>query len=466
MQIPILNGIYTDQNADVLASYPVNLVPVPASSGVSNGYLRPADGIVSYGSAEGVDRGGINWNNVCYRASGTKLIRIADDGTYTVIGDIGSGGQCTFDYSFDRLAISSGGRLYYYDGATLTQVTDVDLGTVLDVLWVDGYFMTTDGEYLVVTELADPTAVDPLKYGSSEVDPDEVKGLLKLRNEVYALNRYTIEAFDNVGGTAFPFQRIDGAQIQKGVLGTYCACVIAETIAFLGSGRNEAPGVYLVSSGSSIKISTRTIDCVIAEFTEDQLALSVLEAKTDKDHNHLWISLPDRVLVYDINASQAMSAPVWFTLTSGLSGFEEYPVRNMVWCYDKWIVGDPSGPNYGYLTTSISTQYGIESRWQFDTQIVYNESRGAIFSRLELIGITGRSAVNDSPIISTSYSTDGTVWSQEKAIAAGRNGDRNKRLVWWRLGTMRNFRLQRFSGTSSCHASFMRLEADLEPLAV
>jgi hypothetical protein len=106
------------------------------------------------------------------------------------------------DYSFDRLAIASGGRLYYWNG-TLTQVTDPDLGVVLDVVWVDGYFMTTDGESLVVTELSDPTQVNPLKYGSSEVDPDPVVALLKLRNEVYALNRNTIEVFDNVGGEFF-----------------------------------------------------------------------------------------------------------------------------------------------------------------------------------------------------------------------------------------------------------------------
>jgi hypothetical protein len=30
-----------------------------------------------------------------------------------------------------------------------------------------------------------------------------VKALLKVRNEVYALNRHTIEAFDNVGGSGF-----------------------------------------------------------------------------------------------------------------------------------------------------------------------------------------------------------------------------------------------------------------------
>ena len=76
--------------------------------------------------------------------------------------------------------------------------------------------MLTDGEFLIVTELNDPFSVSPLKYGSSEADPDPVKAILKLRNEPYALNRYTIEVFDNVGGEGFPFQRIEGAQTQTG----------------------------------------------------------------------------------------------------------------------------------------------------------------------------------------------------------------------------------------------------------
>jgi hypothetical protein len=80
--------------------------------------------------------------------------------------------------------------LWYYTPADgLTQVTDEDLGLVIDGLWIDGYFMTTDGTYVVVTELSDPTQVQPLKYGSAEEDPDPVTGLLKYRDEAYVLGR-------------------------------------------------------------------------------------------------------------------------------------------------------------------------------------------------------------------------------------------------------------------------------------
>ena len=232
MQVPIISGIFSDDAPSVRDKYPVNLLAVAQNSGISNSYLRPADGIIESGTGPGTDRGGINWNNVCYREMASKLVSVADDGTVATLGDVGGTTELvTFDYSFDRLGIASNDNLFYWDGATLTQVTDPDLGTVIDMKWIDGYFMTTDGESLVVTDLADPTSVNPIKYGSSEIDPDPVEALLKLRNEIAALNRYTIEFFNNIGGDAFPFQRIEGAQIQKGCVGTHACCVYKEMIA-------------------------------------------------------------------------------------------------------------------------------------------------------------------------------------------------------------------------------------------
>ncbi|HJR33160.1 MAG TPA: packaged DNA stabilization protein [Pseudomonas sp.] len=464
-KISVLSGSYTDQAADFRSSYPVNLIPVPKDNGISKGYLRPADGILEVAEGPGIDRGGISWNGAHYRVMGTDLVNVSSSGAISTIGSVGGTGKVSFDYSFDRLAIASSGALFYLKSGTITLVTDPDLGTVLDVLWVDGYFMTTDGTSLVVTELNDPTAVNPLKYGSSEADPDPVKGLLKIQNEVYAMNRHTIEVFDNIGGDLFPFQRIEGAQIQKGIIGTHCACVLADTVAFLGSGRNEAPAIYLGANSVATKISTREIDQVLLEYTEAQLAMSVVEARIDKGHQHLLIHLPDRTIVYDAAGSAAVQEPLWFYLTSSFVTFEQYRAKNLVWIFDRWYCGDPTSARVGSLTGEVSTHYGDTVRWEFGTTIIYNEGNGAIFHELELVALTGRIALGANPVISTSYSVDGEVWSQDKFIRAGKIGQRAKRLVWLQQGHMRNWRIQRFRGDSDAHISIARLEAQLEPLA-
>jgi hypothetical protein len=441
------------------------MVPVPKATGISEGYLRPAEGIVELGTGPGVNRGGINWNGTIYRVMGTRLVSISADNVVTDIGDVGSGGRVTFDYGFTYLAIASGGRLYLYDGTTLAQVTDPDLGTVLDVVWVDGYYMTTDGEFLVVTDLSDPFSVNPLKYGSSEADPDPVEALLKLRNEVYALNRYTIEVFDNVGSTGFPFQRIPGAQIQKGCVGTHANCVFMDAVAFLGGGRNEAPGIYMGANGSTQKISTREIDEILQEYTEAELSLAFLEERVNQQHMHLIVHLQRHTLVFDGSATQQLSVPVWFTLSSTLVGQGMWNACSCIWAYDRWNVCHPNTNQFGYLTDTVSTHWGETIGWEFGTIIVYNGGQGAIFHDLELTSLTGATAFGVDPTIWTQYSVDGETWSVEKPIRAGKTGERNKRLVWLQQGHMRNMRMQRFRGTSDAHLAIATLEARIEPLA-
>ena len=372
------------------------------------------------------------------------------------------------DYSFDRLAISSNGRLFYWDGSILTQVIDSDLGTVVDFVWVDGYFMTTDGTSLVVTELTDPTQVNPLKYGSAEADPDPIKGLLKLRNEVYAVGRYTIEVFGNVGGNLFPFQRVPGAMLMRGAVGTYAACAFTLTnyagVAFLGSARNEPPAIWFGVNGVTTPLSTREIDTILQGYAEGELASAILEPRIDKSHSLLYVHLPDQTLVYDAAASAIVNEPVWFILTSSLVGGGQYRARNLVWCYDRWISGDPTTSKLGYYTDTLSHHYGNVIGWEFGTVVLYNDSVGALFHGLELVILSGSIELGKTPTIWTSYSTDGLTWSQERGRTAGRQGRRDIRLTWMQQGHMRNWRIQKFRSTSEAHLSIARLEAQLEAL--
>jgi hypothetical protein len=464
-QIPILNGIFTDGTPDFRTSYPVNLVPVPKSTGISEGYLRPADGIVKNGEGPGANRGGIEWRGVLYRVMGTRFVSIAADGAVTDIGDVGTGGRVSMAYGFDNLAINSGVSLYLYDGTTLAQVTDPDLLDVLDVIWIDGYFMTTDGEFIVVTELNDPFQVDPLKYGSSEVDPDPIKALVKLRNEVYALNRHTIEVFDNVGGAGFPFQRIDGAQIQKGTVGTHTCCEYMETVAFMGGGMNESISVYIGANGSAQKIATREVESILAKYTEAQLSLTFMQERTDRGHEFLEIHLPDETLVYDRAASEALQQPVWFILSSASIGTGQYLATDAVWCYDRWNVGKVNSADFGYLDRTIATHWGEVVGWEFGTIILYGEGMSAIINELELVALTGRVQVGKDPTVWTSYSLDGLSYSVEKPIKAGKIGQTDKRLVWYQQGMFRNWRLQKFRGNSDAQLSVARLQAKIEGLA-
>lgn len=466
MQVPIINGTYSDGAADYRTRYPRNYVPVPKSQGVSQGYLRPADGVVQDGTGPGIGRGGINWNGVLYRILGSKLCQVADSGAVTVLGDVGAGGQCTLDYSFDHLGIVSAGRLYFWNGSTLVQVTDPDLGTVIDTRWAAGYWVCTDGDVAVVTDLTDPTSVNPLRYGSAESDPDPIKAVDQLHNEVYLLGRHTIQVSQNVGGDGYPFQDIPGAQINKGIVGTYAYTDYQSSFAFVGSGRNEAVAVYLVVPGDVQKISTREIDQLLKGYTDAQLSAVVVESRLYDGHEHLLIHLPDQCLVYDHEASKVAGEAVWFHADSGTLTPSTYRARNLVWCYGRWTCEDPTTAAIGYMTNTTGAHWGSEVGWEFGTTVLYAEGNDGNVLEMELVTLPGRSALGADPVVWTAHSFDGMTWSLERPKRVGKQGERTKRLAWRQCGRIRHARMQKFRGMSDCRASFVRLEVQIEPLYV
>ena len=136
--ISLLAGIVGTETAEFAQSVPVNLEPIAIENNISKGQLRSAMGALPFATGPGIDRGGILWRGICYRVMGTSLVKVMRDGSVVTIGDVGGGGKVAMDYSFDRLGIASGGKLYYWDGTALVQNTSVNLGLVIDMLWIDG----------------------------------------------------------------------------------------------------------------------------------------------------------------------------------------------------------------------------------------------------------------------------------------------------------------------------------------
>lgn len=460
MRIPLLSGVVSDETAEFRTSYPVNLEPIIVDSKIAKGQFRMTSGAVTVATGPGVDRGGYAWNDQLYRAMGSKLVRMTIGGAVEEIGDIGDDGKPVgFDEGFDRLAIRSDDKLFYYDGVSLAQVTDVDLGAVKDMLWIDGYTMTTDGEYVIVTNLSDPTAVDPTKYGSAEEDPDMVTGLIKVRNEAMALGRYTIQTFRNVGGNGFPFATVRGATIPVGCVGPDAKCLFADTFAFVGSARGEALGVYVGGAGSAARISPRRIDDELAAI-DDPTGI-VLENRTSRGERRLLVHLPDKTLVYCFNASREAGEPVWYVAQSGRG--DPYRPRKAVPCYGKTYVGDAFGTAIGELTDEATGHFGETAEWSFDCGPVYNEGKGGVLHSVELVGLPGRAPLGDDPVAWMSMTRDGQSWSQERSVGMGRRGETRKRMQWRPKAGFRQWVGLRFRGYGAAFPGFAACEAGITP---
>lgn len=464
MRVPIISGVVADETGAFLTSYPINREPVLRDTGISDGYLSVPPGITTkVETGLGEDRGGIAWNGACYRVIGSTLVRVNADWSIDELGNVGGGGVCRFDYSFDNLIIVNGARLYYWNsGDGLRQVTDPDLGSVFDALFVDGYTMTTDGEFLVVTELNDPMSVDPLKYGSSEESPDPVTGIEHMHGEVYAFNRYTTQVFQNVGGSGFPFQTIKTATTPYGCVGPSAKCKYQGTVAFVGGQENAAPGVWLLGAGDASKLSSSEVDADLAALSEAELAAVWVETRSEQDEQRLIIHLPNVSWSFSTQVSRRSQVKTWCRYVTSKSTTGRYEGRGLVYCYGQWIVGASDG-KIGVLDRTTALHYGEEVGWLFDTTLLYNEGNRGILNEIQLIGTPGRG--NADSRVFWSYTKDGETWSIERATPAGKIGEGAKRVAW-RPGTrFEQYMGLRFRGVDGSLMSMARLECEVEPLA-
>lgn len=451
-QIPIQSGVKL-LDGGFATSFPINLEHRVIDSGVSQGQLVSTRGAVELAQGPGLDRGGIIWNGGHYRVMGTKLVSVSGK-TVTILGDVGGTSPVRMDYSFDRLAIASDGRLFYWDGSTLTDVTDPDLGLALDVAFLDGYFITTDGEFVVVTELLDPTQVDPLKYGSAEADPDPVTGVEVLNEELYVLGRNSIQVFRNVGGIVFPFQNIKGAAIPFGCISAIAKCKVIDSIAFVGGGREEPLGVFVIAGGTAQRISTREIEDLLEGVDE---SLIELEARRFGEDDHLILHTPDASAMLKIRAAAEIGGRLWTVLHSGRFG--PYRLRHAVWDGVRYVVGDSQTGKLGVLDEAIADHFGAVTDWRFDAGLLFNEGRGLVVHEVELFGQFPLGVPSN---VFLSVTRDGEVWSNE--VSRAMLGLREQRCIWRPSVRMPYISGLRFRGSS--RVSIARCEVQGEPLAV
>jgi hypothetical protein len=402
-------------------SHPVNLHHKLVDSGESKGELVHTRGALTMGTGPGIDRGGVEWNGVQYRVMGDQLCRVADAGTVTSLGTVGSDGLAvSFAVGFDRIAVRSATTLFYYDGTTLTELTDPDLGPCLDVAWIDSYFISTDGNYTVADDLTNPLRFGPLRYGSAESDPDAITGVDNLNEELVIFGRDTIQFQRNVGGLGYPFETITAANIPYGCISAQAKCRIGPTLAFVGSSHNEPLGVYLIVNGTATRISDEEIDGILADCRD--LSAIHLEGRKFGDEQHLVLHAGTTSAGMAMKASEEAGVSLWHRLEGANGG--KYRPRNVVYLNGQYWVGDALSNSVGVLEKSLSAQFDEEPGWSFDAGLLNADGKSLIVHEVE---ISGQFPTTPTALF-FSITRDGELWSRE--IGRRTTGRRDERMVW------------------------------------
>lgn len=473
MDLPIATGFYEDASKPIAAQECINWIPqVPQTNALSQAQLRAAHGIELFAIAGNqAARGERVMDNIAYSVNGNSLYRINSDGTTDDLGTITGTGKVSMSDNGTQLTIvvpASTGYVYTVAGGLVT-ISDADYtaNPSEQVVFKDGYSIHFIASKFFISSLNDATAYDALDFAAAEVLPDEITALHVSRNQLYVCGTETIEPFSNIGGSGFPFQRVQGGVIAKGVKAKFSPIDFDNSWVFIGGGHNEQPSVWRYNGASPIKIATGAIDNLISEHTDLEQEAIYTSTYSEGGGHFLNVHFKDRVLTYDAQSSALSGKPMWFERKSKNTLGETviWRVSGIMHAYGVTLVTDNQSGRIGKLDKDTYTEYGTSINRVVSSQPLHNQGNPVNFSEMEIHCESGTATITGAgsdPHITRSFSDDGGyTFGNETSRSLGKQGNYKARQVWKREGQTNNTRVYRFIHDEPIKAAIFKLTAEL-----
>ena len=473
MQLEIATGFYQSVSIPLAAQRCINWEPiVPQASALNQRALRDVYGIdtraLTGDPITGINRGAQVVNGVPYFINETALYSFDSAGVVTNHGTINGAGRVSLANNGQFLVIVVPGiTAYVFDNvdSTLTEITDIDFQVSDTVSFKDGFFIFTasDGEQFFVSNLNQPLVFDALDFGSADVRPDKIIASHVNHNELFVMGEDTIELFQNIGGSGFPFQRVRGGDIQKGIHAKFGVIDFDNSFVFLGGDVNELTSVWRVGGGVA-KISTSAVDNAIQEYTEEEIADAF--AMTYAYGGNFFLAftftstrIPSRTLVYDATTSALTGVSTWHERQSGIDD-DKWRVTAIVSAYGDLISADSVDGRIGTFNKDTHTEYGNPIKRQKTSLPFQIEQRKIFISEIKLTMEAGVGTIAGlDPQIKMEYSDDQAgIFTNGGLRSYGEIGNRQRIPSWRRQGNPPRSVVLRFTTTEPVKSTLIRLD--------
>ena len=324
VSIPFAQGFYQSPSLDISNQQCVNFYPNIAQTGTpfSETLLGTAGirGVLSTGKIKQANRGGWVKSGSPYFVNGTTLYRVdfaivngEEQWSSIPLGTIDGEERCLFaDNGVQLVVLVPNGKGYVLDESAATpfqEITDTDFTTTngkpVSIAYLDGFFVvSTDEKKIKVSAINNALSWNPLNFSGAEADPDDIVGLNVFRNQLYVIGTETTEPFANAGLAGFPFQRIQGGVVPKGMSSVYAAINTSDAYMWLGSGRGETPAIWLLSGGTPQKVSTTAIDALISKLAPEEISDCFAWSYGEAGAYFVGFTFNSITLVYDLITSR------------------------------------------------------------------------------------------------------------------------------------------------------------------
>lgn len=277
-------------------------------------------------------------------------------------------------------------------------------------------------------------------YGTKDDYSDNIQAVEAVKGTLVPMGLGSIEFWQTVGTTPFPFSRIPGATQAVGLAAVNSRAHLNESLVFLGTSQDGGVQVFKLDGYQATPISTSDIDYIIKTFTtwQDAVGLTYLI-----DGHHMYqLTFPTagRSFLYDDKTT------FWSEVQTGLSLQARHFANIGIAFNSKNYVSDSSTGRIYQLSDQVYTDNGTPIKRQVASRHIHEG--GNLFSIAQVFadfetGVGLQDGQGSDPKVMLQISKDnGRTFGPEKWADLGAVGKYLTRAFWRRLGRGRDFVFQ------------------------
>lgn len=369
-------------------------------------------------------RGGKVINGTPWVVSGNKLYEVDEEGAAIERADVPGTDRVSIAGDGTHVVVAASGWLYVWDGTEQGPVDDPDFPGCEMVEFLSTYFLVIIRGNVYISESLEPGSWVALNFISAEASPDDIRGSIVEKGELFAGGLDTIQSFV-VTDSEVPLDRVPEGIAEIGLLSKYGFAKIDNSVFFPATDFT----VRRLDGYLPIVISTPAISQAIEDLSSEEKAALQGMCWSESGHNFYGLTSSQWTFVYDASTQR------WHQRKSNDLSYWK-PLFALT-AYNMVLVGDRDSNKLGKLSASVYTDWGEPVLMIGTCNVVDADSHPVFGGSLELVferGV-GNTGQGENPQVMMRQSFDGgRTWSSERMRPMGRTGEYTARAVWSRMG--------------------------------